>query len=179
MNKWIALSLLVLIIVACGGGKISTPLHAPKHEVERIVLDFVKNVKQNKYSENIYFFEADTEFTAEEQEHYFRRLEKFVKNHDWNLHFTVIDVWEGNDDASDVILKASSGELVIFCLGYWYDTETWELDAYEFPGLTFSRTEDQSYEDYVQEIIDNSKDYGVDYSKKETIEDEGSYYIQY
>jgi hypothetical protein len=179
MNKWIALSSLALIIVACSGRKISTPLHAPKHEVERIVLDFVKNVKQNKYSENIYFFEADTEFTAEEQEHYFRRLEKFIKNHDWNLHFTVIDVWEGNDDASDVILKSSSGELIVFCLGYWYDTETWELDAYEFPGLTFSRSEDQSYENYVQEIIDNSRDYGVDYSKKETIEDEGSYYIQY
>jgi len=179
MNKWIAPSLLVIIIVACSGGKISTPMHTPKHEVERIVLDFVKNVKQNKYSENIYFFEADTEFTAEDQEHYFRRLEKFIKNHDWNLYFTVIDVWEGNDDAADVILKASSGDLVIFCLGYWYDTETWELDAYEFPGLTFSRSEDQSYEDYVQEIIDIGKDYGIDYSKKETIKDEGSYYIQY
>jgi hypothetical protein len=64
-------------------------------------------------------------------------------------------------------------------LGYWYDTESWELDAYEFPGLTFDRPEDQPYKDYVQNIIDNSKDYGVDYSKKETIKDEGSYYIQY
>lgn len=179
MNKWLTLSLLTLLIIACGGGKTSTPMHTPKHEVERIALDFVNNVKQNKYSDNIYFFEADTEFTAEEQEHYFRRLEKYIKNNDWDLYFTVIDVWEGNDDAADVILKAKSGDLVVFCLGYWYDTERWELDAYEFPALTFSRPEDQLYEEYVQEIIDNSKDYGVDFSEKETIEEEGSYYIIY
>lgn len=179
MNKWFTLSLMTLIIVACGGGKTSTPQHTPKHEVERIALNFVKNVKANKYSENIYFFEADSEFTVEEQEHYFRRLEKYIKNNDWDLYFTVIDVWEGNDDAADVILKSSTGKLLVFCLGFWYDTESWELDAYEFPALTFSRPEDQLYEDYVQEIIDNSKEYGVDYSEKETIEEEGSYYIQY
>ena len=178
MNKWITISLLVLIIVACGG-KTSTPTHAPKHEVEKIVLDFVKDVKQNKYSENIYFFEADTEFTVEQQEHFFRRLEKYIKNHDWDLYFTGIEVWEGNEDVADVILKSPGGDLVIFVLGYWYDTETWELDAYEFPGLTFSRPEDQLYEDYVQGIIDMTMDNGVDYSKRETIADEGKYYIQY
>ena len=179
MNKWLSLLLLILIVTACGGGKTSTPVHTPKHEAEKIVLGFIKDVKADKYSENRFFFEADTEFTAEEQEHYFRRLEKYIKNNDWNLHFTVIDVWEGNDDAADVILKSSSGKLLILCLGYWYDTESWELDAYEFPALTFSRPEDQTYEDYVQEIIDNSMDYGVDYTEKGTIEEEGSYYFQY
>jgi len=179
MNKGLKLSFFILFIIACGGGKTSTPKYTPKHEVERIALDFVKKVKQNVYANNVHFFEADTEFTIEEQEHYFRRLEKFVKNHNWTLYFTVIDVWKDNDDAADVILKAESGDFVIFCLGYWYDTEIWELDAYEFPGMTFSRAEEESYEDYVLGIIENSKDYGVEYSKRETIENEGSYYMEY
>ena len=56
------------------------PAHTPKHEVERLVLNFTKDVKNDVYAENIYFFEADTEFTPDERKHYFRRLEKFIRN---------------------------------------------------------------------------------------------------
>lgn len=177
MNKWIKFSCLSFFLIACGGT--TAPKHKPTHEVERIALNFIKKVKQGVYEKENYFFEADTEFTKEEREHYFRRLAKYIKNNDWNLHLTVVDIYEGYEDAANVILKAKSGDILILCLGYWYDTEEWELDAYEFPALTFNRPADQSYENYVKEIIKDIKDVGVEYSKRETIKDFGTYYIEY
>lgn len=168
-----------LIVLSCAEQKNVTPKHQPTHVVETIVMDFVQNIKKDLYREDPYFFLADTEFTTDERENYFRRLEKYIKNNHWDLHFTVIEVYEGTDDMADVILKARSGDLVIFMLGYWYDTERWELDAYEFPALTFDRPLDQPYEDYVMQIIDDSKEYGVPFSERQTIEDAGLYYIEY
>jgi len=122
---------------------------------------------------------CDLGFTKENSEYYFRRLEKFIKNNQWNLYFTAVDLYEGDEITADVILKAKSGALLVLCLNYWYDTAQWELDAYEFPGLTFQRPSNQGYDDYVKEIIVNAKDVGVDYAQRETIKDEGTYYIEY
>jgi hypothetical protein len=171
----------ILLFIACGGGEQSTTVqkHQPKHEVERISLDFIKDVKTDVYKDEAYFFEADTEFPTDERISYFRRLEKFIKNNDWDLYYTIVDVYDGVDDLADVILKSKSGDIVILCLAYWYDTERWELDAYEFPGLTFDRPADQLYEDYVQEIIDDAMAAGVPYAQKNTIETDGTYYIKY
>ena len=168
-----------LIFTSCAEQKDQTPKHQPSHEVEIIVLDFVQNVKKDHYSNDPYFFLADTEFTTDERVNFFRRLEKYLKNNQWDLYFTVIEVYDGMDDMADVILKARSGDLVVFMLGYWYDTERWELDAYEFPGLTFDRPLDQTYEDYVMQIIDETREYGVPNSEKHTIENNGIYYIEY
>ena len=179
MKKWILPLLLCLVYVWCEGGRTSAPKHTPKHEVEQIALNFIRDVKNNIYTEDIYFFEADTEFTISEREDFFRRLEKFIKNNTWDLHFTAVDIFEGDGVTADIILKAKSGDIAIFCLNYWYDTQRWELDAYEFPGLTFNRPTDQSYDNYIKEIIANAKDIGVEYSKRETIGHEGTYYIEY
>jgi hypothetical protein len=170
---------IALILVSCAEQKDSAPTHQPKHVVETIVLDFVQNIKKDLYREDPYFFLADTEFTTDERENFFRRLEKYIKNNQWDLYFTIVEVYEGTDDMADVILKARSGDLVIFMLGYWYDTERWELDAYEFPALTFDRPLDQPYEEYAMQIIDDSKEYGVPFSEKHTIENEGFYYIEH
>jgi len=177
MNMRLKLILLVILVVVCSQTNIKK--HKPKHEAEQIVLNFINNVKMNVYEDEPYFFEADTEFTAEDREFYFRRLTKYIKNNNWNLYLTAVDIYDDNEDAADVILKAKTGDILIFCLGYWYDTNRWELDAYEFPGLTFHRPEDQSYDDYAKEIIANIKAVGVEYDKKETIEGEGTYYIEY
>ncbi len=177
MKRWWKYVLLIIITIACS--QTAAPKHKPKHEVEQIVLKFVENVKNDVYKDELYFFEADTEFTTEDREFYFRRLTKYIKNNSWNLYLTAIDIYDGNEDAADVILKSKSGNIIIFCLGYWYDTKKWELDAYEFPGLTFYRPEDQSYDDYVKEITEEIKNVGVEYGKKETIEREGTYFIEY
>ncbi len=171
--------LAALAVISCAEEKNETPKHRPQHEVETIVLDFVNNVKQDRYRDDPYFFLADTEFTTDERVNYFRRLEKYIKNNQWDLHFTIVEVYDGTDDMADVILKARSGDLVIFILGYWYDTERWELDAYEFPALTFDRPLDQSYDDYVNLIIDETREYGVPVSEKHTIENSGIYYIEH
>jgi hypothetical protein len=168
-----------LIVLSCAEQENAKPKHQPTHVTETVVLDFVQNIKKDLYREDPYFFLADTEFTTDERESYFRRLEKYIKNNHWNLHFTIIEVYDGTDDMADVILKARSGDLAIFMLGYWYDTDRWELDAYEFPALTFDRPLDQPYEDYVKQIIDDAREYGVPFSARETIEDAGLYYIEY
>jgi hypothetical protein len=176
MKKLYAILLLIIPVLLLYGDE---PEHAITHEVEGIVFDFIKDVKDDVYSENIYFFESDTELTKEDREHYFRRLEKFVRNNIWDLYFTSVEIWEGNEDLADVILMAESGDIVVFILGFWYDTERWELDGYEFPALTYDRPEDQTYEEYIQQIIDDAKADGVTYSKRGTIGDNGLYYIEY
>ncbi|HEC78563.1 MAG TPA: hypothetical protein ENI34_05390 [candidate division WOR-3 bacterium] len=175
MNKVFTFFILGLLFLVYA----KEPEQKPKHQVEEIVFNFIKDLKNDVYAENIYYFEADTELTKEEREYYFRRLEKYVRNNTWSLYFTIIDIYNGHEDMADVILKAKSGDLVVFCLGFWYDVNRWELDAYEFPALTFDRPEDQSYEDYVQQIIDDAKAVGVEYSKRETIKKQGTYYIEY
>ncbi len=171
--------LAALVLTACAEEKNETPKHRPQHEVETIVLDFIQNVKHDRYRHDPYFFLADTEFTTDERVNYFRRLEKYIKNNQWDLFFTIIEIYDGTDDMADVILKARSGDLVIFMLGYWYDTERWELDAYEFPALTFDRPLDQSYDEYVKQIMDETREYGVPVSNKHTIENSGIYYIEH
>lgn len=176
MKKLLAmLALIVPLLLAYG----DEPEHDITHEVEKIVFDFIKDIKADTYRDNIYFFESDTELTTDDREHYFRRLEKYIRNNEWDLYFTSIEIWEGNEDLADVILKARSGDIVIFILGFWYDTERWELDGYEFPALTYDRPDDQSYEDYVRQIIDEAKDAGVSYSERATIDDNGLYFIEY
>jgi hypothetical protein len=176
MKKWTLVLLVGIFSVSCTE---ETLQHTPRHEVEQIALNFVRDVKNNVYSDNIYFFVADSEFTTEDREFYFRRLEKFLKNNSWNLYFTAIDIYDGQEITSDIVLKAKSGDIVIFCVNYYGDTQRWELDAYEFPGLTFYRPDDQSYEDYVKELIDTAKDMGVEYSQRQTIGTQGTYYIEY
>jgi hypothetical protein len=180
MKKLCLCLCLILLFVACGEEKTEVvQKHQPKHQVERLAFQFIKDLKADKYKDEIYFFEADTEFTYDDRVDYFRRLEKFIRNNDWNLYYTIVDMYDGVDDFADVILKSKSGDLLVLCYAYWYDTERWELDAYEFPGLTFDRPADQLYEDYVQEIIDDAKEIGVPYAQRETIESEGTYYIGY
>jgi len=170
---------LIILIALCFAVYADEPEHEPRHEVEEIVFDFIADLKDDVYADNIFFFQSDTELTKEDRSYYFRRLETFVRNNEWDLFFTAVDMYDGQDDIADVILKAGSGDIVIFIVAYWYDTERWELDGYEFPGLTYDRPEDQSYEDYVAEIIANAKDYGVPYSQRKTITDMGTYYIEY
>lgn len=171
--------LIGLILLSCAGQENEMPKLQPKHVVETIVLDFVQSIKKDLYREDPYFFLADTEFATDERESFFRRLEKYIKNNQWDLYFSIIEVYDGTDDMADVILKARSGDLVIFMLGYWYDTERWELDAYEFPALTFDRPLDQSFEDYVKQIIDDTREYGVPFSERQAIENTGLYYIEH
>ncbi|KPJ72032.1 hypothetical protein AMJ52_07690 [candidate division TA06 bacterium DG_78] len=178
MKKWILLLLSIVFFVSCEGDA-SLPKHTPQHEVEQIALNFVRDVKNNVYTNQSYYFVADSEFIADDREFYFRRLEKFIKNNAWDLYFTAIDIYDGQELTSDVILRAKSGDIVIFCVNYWNDTQRWELDAYEFPGLTFYRPDDQSYEDYVKQLIAEAKDVGVEYSQRQTIGNQGTYYIEY
>ena len=178
MNKH-AIVLLGMLVAGCGAPKPTAPAHQPVHVAETIVLEFVQNVKKDIYREDPYFFQADTEFTTDERVNYFRRLEKYIKNNQWDLYLTIITVYNGTDEMADVTLKAHSGDLVIFMLGYWHDTERWELDAYEFPALTFDRPHDQTFTEYVTNIVDDARDYGVPYAERHTIEDAGVYYIEY
>jgi hypothetical protein len=178
MKKWILFLLLAVFFVSCEGDA-SFPKHTPQHEVEQIALNFVRDVKNNVYTNQSYYFVADSEFVTEDREFYFRRLEKFLKNNTWDLYFTAIDIYDGQELTSDVILKAQSGDIVIFCVNYYDDTQRWELDAYEYPGLTFYRPPDQSYDEYVKQLIDDAKNMGVEYSQRHTIGTQGSYYIGY
>jgi hypothetical protein len=171
--------LIIVLMLACVAAFADEPVHTPKHAVESIVFDFIKDLKNDMYAENIFFFQSDTELTKEDRIYYFRRLETFVRNNTWDLYFTAVDIYDGKEDIADVILKAASGDIVIFIVAYWYDTERWELDGYEFPGLTYDRPEEQSYEDYVDEIIENAKSYGVPYAQRKKITDMGTYYIEY
>lgn len=169
---------LMLILVYCTAFA-DEPAHEPKHAVESVVFDFIEDLKNDVYEEHVFFFQSSTELTEEERDDYFRRLETFVRNNTWDLYFTAVDVYDGREDIADIILKASSGDIVIFIVAYWYDSEQWKLDGYEFPGLTDDRPEEQSYEDYVNEIIENAKTYGVPYAERKTITDMGTYYIEY
>jgi hypothetical protein len=171
--------LILMFLVLCLTAYADEPVHEPKHEVEKLVFDFITDLKNDVYADHIFFFQSDTGLTREDRIHYFRRLETYVRNNTWDLFFTSVDVYDGQDDIADVILKATSDDVVIFIVAYWYDTERWELDGYEFPGLTYDRPEDQPYQDYVEEIIKKAKDFGVPYSQRHTIEDMGTYYIEY
>jgi|GEM_PF-3272765 len=170
---------LLTLIALCFAAYAEEPIHTPKHEVEDIVFEFITDLKSDVYADHIFFFQSDTELTKEDRQYYFRRLETFVRNNEWDLFFTAVDMYDGQEDIADVILQAASGDIVIFIVAYWYDTERWELDGYEFPGLTYDRPEDQSYEDYIAEIIDNAKEFGVPHSQRNTITDMGTYYIEY
>ncbi|MBN2621218.1 hypothetical protein JXB22_09035 [candidate division WOR-3 bacterium] len=171
--------LIIVLMLAWVAAFADEPAHEPKHAVESIVFDFIKDLKSDVYDENIFFFQSDTELAKEDRIYYFRRLETFVRNNTWDLYFTAVDIYDGEEDIADVILKAASGDIVIFIVAYWYDTKRWELDGYEFPGLTYDRPEEQSYEDYVDEIVENAKSYGVPYAQRKTITDMGTYYIEY
>ena len=155
-----------------GGTEVSAKT-TPTHDAEHVAFQFITNIRDDRTA--ILNIAADAELSAAERDVAFRALKRFIKSQEWDLWFTSIDVYEGKEDSVDCYLRGDDGGLLILLLGYHYDVKEWRIGAYEIPGRTFARPENETYADYVARSVAESKKDAKPYTDR--IRDDGRYHF--
>jgi len=149
----------------------------PTHDAERVALEFITSVRNNKFLGEILDISADAELSSQDRVLAFRTLERFIRSHEWCLWFTSLDVFEGNEDSVECYLRGDDGGTLVLLLGYHYDVKEWRIDAYETPERTFAHPEGESYADYVTRSVAESRDGAKPY--RDGVDGDGRYFIEY
>ena len=153
-------------------------VRSSKHPSEKIALKLIQDIQANKFSEAPYTFRSDREFSKETREELFRSLERYIKNDQWCLWHTRVDLYDGIDDSADVILRARTGGYLVLLVGYEYVDKRWRVSAYEFPEMTFKKPKGVSFVTYVEQGVRSGKDRAVPSARRHKLKDEGTFYIE-
>ncbi len=149
-----------------------------KHPSERAALQLIRDVQAGKFARAPYVFEADREFPKERREELSRSVERYIKNRQWCPWHTRVELYDGIDDAADVILKATSGEYLVLLVGYEYADQRWQASAYEFPEMTFKKPQGLSFVTYVEQGVREAKKHAVPFARRYEIDEQGAFYIE-
>lgn len=150
---------------------------APTLLAERLALDFIDVIRHDQYSASFAEIHADTELSPQDRSAARAKLRGFIQSQNFNLWVTFIDVVDGKEDSVDCYLRGISGGLLVLMLAYRYDIKEWRIDAYEIPEVTFKRPEGESYTDYVNRSISESRRDAKPY--KNGVHGDGRYFIEY
>lgn len=147
----------------------------PAHDAEQAALQFIEAVRDD--ISKIPDIPADAELSIEGRVLALRELERFIESQAWNLWFTYIEVFEGNEDFVDCYFRGADGDLLVLMFEYDFAAQAWAISAYEIPTLTFARPDHESYADYVTRSVAELKADAQPY--RDGVVGDGGYFIEY